>query len=64
MLAIGEHITDVETPFGATRKAQPAVHPRPPGYALGTLDKAREAFAALTGLPVDWQDGTAPAKAA
>lgn len=62
--AIGEHITDIETPFGTTRKAQPALHPRPPGYAFGTLDKARAAFIILTGLPIDWQEGAAQAEAA
>jgi hypothetical protein len=62
--ANGEHVTDVQTPFGTQRKAQPALHPRPPGYGLGALDKAREVFIALTRLPVDWQDSDAPAKAA
>ncbi len=62
--AIGEHIADVETPLSTTRKAQPALHPRPPGYVLGALDKARGEFTTLTGLPIDWQDGEAPDKAA
>jgi hypothetical protein len=52
---IGEHITDVPTPYGSTRKAEPIKHPkRPPGYALGTLDAARVAFCVATGLRIEW----------
>ncbi len=54
--AIGEHVADVKTPYGTTRKPQVALHPRPPGYHLGTLETARAAFTTMTGLPIDWQD--------
>lgn len=56
-VAIGEHIADVDTPFGTTRKAQPALHSRPCGYDLGTLDASRKAFKSLIGMRIDWQDG-------
>lgn len=54
----GEHIVDVPNPFGGiARKAQLVTQPRKPGYSLGTLKAAREAFLRNTGLAVDWQDG-------
>lgn len=62
--SIGERIADVDTTFGSTRKAQPVIHPRPPGYGLGDLQAARKAFVTLTRLAVDWQDKEPPAEAA
>jgi len=52
--ATGEHITDTQTPFGTSRKAELIRARRPPGYRLGTLSTARAAFSAATGLSVDW----------
>ncbi len=34
---VGEHITDVSSMYGTTRKAATVTHPRPPGYHLGPL---------------------------
>jgi hypothetical protein len=52
---VGEHIVDVDVSFGVTvRKAQPHLKSRPPGYGVGTLDVAREAFEKATGLSVNW----------
>jgi hypothetical protein len=53
---IGEHIADVQALRGTARKAEPVYHPRPPGYHLGTLEAAREAFTKNTKLTFDWQD--------
>jgi hypothetical protein len=51
---IGEHIADIQTDYGTTRKAEPILQSRPPGYRLGTLTTARAAFTAATRLEVEW----------
>ena len=52
---VGEHITDVPNPFGGTqRAARVVIHPRPMGYSLGTLTRARDEFIGETGLSVGW----------
>lgn len=53
-VAVGEHITDVQSSFGTTRAAAVVKHPKPPAYHLGTLEAAREAFTRNTGLPIEW----------
>ena len=51
----GEHLTDVTDSFGRTQRVAKVIeHPRPPGYSLGTLSLAREAFTDATGLNVEW----------
>jgi len=53
--SVGEHLTDEPTPFGGTHRVARIVnHPRPPGYSLGSLPLAREAFAESTGLAIEW----------
>ena len=47
---------DVRHLYRTTRKAEPILHPRPPGYLLGTLDAARTAFTEKTQLRIEWQD--------
>ncbi len=55
---VGEHLADVANPFGGTsRKAKRIDHERPQGYQVGSLDLARRAFFAATGLNVDWAEG-------
>jgi hypothetical protein len=54
--AIGEHVTQVHTNFGETRKAVAIMHSRPTGYRLGDLDVCRRLFCASTGLNIDWPD--------
>jgi hypothetical protein len=55
---VGEHLTDVEGPFGGTiRKAKVVKAERTMGYRVGTLDDARAEFVRKTGLPVAWQGG-------
>jgi hypothetical protein len=54
---VGEHIVDVMTEFGTTRKeAELVKQPRATGYRLGDLAQAREAFSATTGLPPAWPE--------
>lgn len=50
----GEHQVDEPTGFGSQRVARAIIHPRPPGYHLGTLANARASFAAATGLQIEW----------
>jgi hypothetical protein len=53
----GEHITDVDTGFGVTTRRGAVIRgEKPPGYRLGDLRTARDAFANATLLPVDWGD--------
>jgi hypothetical protein len=53
--AVGEHLVDVDNPYGGTtRKAQANVQPRPPGYELGDIEACRIAFEVKTGLTFDW----------
>ena len=60
----GEALMDVDNIHGGTsRKAKPIRHPRPPGYVVGDLEQAREAFIHYTGLRMEW-DGGAPDEAA
>jgi hypothetical protein len=47
---------NVRHQYRTTRKAEPILHPRPPGYLLGTLDAARAAFTEKTQLRIEWQD--------
>jgi hypothetical protein len=53
---LGEHITDVQTPLGTTRKAALITKTRATGYRLGDLATARAAFAKDTGLAPAWPD--------
>jgi hypothetical protein len=53
-VVIGEHVTDVPTPYGTARKAELIRHPKTPTYHLGTLNAARAGFATHTGLPIEW----------
>lgn len=54
---VGEHLADDTSAFGSTtRKAKPVEHPRPWGYALGSLANSRRDFTAATGLSIDWCD--------
>jgi len=50
----GEHITN--DPSTDRRIAQPVWKDRAPGYSLGTLADARNAFLKATGLTVKWPD--------
>ena len=53
--AVGEHLTDEPNAYGsAQRSAKVVEHSRPPGYVLGALDLARDSFAQVTGLTVEW----------
>ena len=52
---VGEHIGEVLTPDGHTRRAAELVRKdRAQGYHLGCLDAARQAFARATGLATEW----------
>jgi hypothetical protein len=54
---IGEHIGEVENPFGGvSRSAQLVMKPRPTGYHFGGLAQAREAFETATKLPCVWPE--------
>jgi hypothetical protein len=65
--AIGEHMVDAVTDGRTTRNAELIMHPRttriaelimhprPTGYSIGTLDDARTAFSAFSGLTVEWE---------
>jgi hypothetical protein len=55
---VGEHITDVENPYGRTnRKAALIRDSRCTGYKFGTLETARTNFCGVTGIPVTWDGG-------
>ncbi len=54
---VGEHMRRSPTSMvGQDRKPALLLHPRPPGYHLGGLGAAREAFSEATGLNVAWPD--------
>jgi hypothetical protein len=55
---VGEHLTDVATFSGFTRKAQLVCADRAYGYRLGGLSTARETFTEVTGLAVEWDNGS------
>jgi hypothetical protein len=56
-MVVGEHMADVENPYGGTsRKAELIRHPRPSAYHLGSLEQARMVFVVITGLEIDWQN--------
>jgi hypothetical protein len=53
--AVGEHLADiVDIDDRRRRVAKVIEHQRPPGYSLGDLDKARDAFTKATGLIITW----------
>ncbi len=52
---VGEHITDVPSPFGSTRKAALIKSGRATGYHLGGLVASRAAFTDATKLDVLWE---------
>jgi hypothetical protein len=58
---VAEHLADVETLNGVTRKAKVVKAKRAYGYKLGDLTKARDDFTHCTGLAVEWESGTDPA---
>jgi hypothetical protein len=60
---VGEHMADVPTPYGSTRKAELVRQERTCGYHVGHLDKARAEFSNKTGVSVTWDNG-APEQAA
>ena len=54
---VGEHVVE-EVEYGRReRKTALVRQDRPPGYDLGALDMAREAFIKTTGLDVSWDSG-------
>jgi hypothetical protein len=54
---VGEETRDVETGYGMTSKRGALIHRhQPPGYSIGTLGSARDAFTNRTQLHVDWED--------
>lgn len=54
---VGEHLAEVETFNGYARRPKPVRAPRVTGYHLDTLDEARAAFSAASGLDSVWDDG-------
>ena len=53
---IGEHIVDESLFGGMHRVAKVIKHPRPPGYSIGNIASARDAFTSATGLSIAWPD--------
>jgi phage/plasmid-associated DNA primase len=58
----GEH--QVRSEVTGLLRAEPITKDRPPGYLLGTLEVARQAFEAHTKLPFDWDAEEETAEAA
>lgn len=54
---VGEHIADVATPYGTTRKGELVHKDRATGYHFGNLSECREAFIKATNLTVEWDGG-------
>jgi Family of unknown function (DUF5906)/Primase C terminal 2 (PriCT-2) len=53
---VGEHLVDEFNGVGGTqRKAKPITKARPPAFALGTIEGARDAFSKVTGLAIEWE---------
>jgi hypothetical protein len=49
-------MAEVETSYGGTKRTADLVRKdRPPSYRLGSLDAARKAFEAATGLTIQWE---------
>lgn len=54
-LVVGEHVGEVLTPEGHTRRTPELVRrDRTHGYRLGSLDAAWQAFSHVTGLDLEW----------